>query len=121
MDEGVLIDTDVLIDYVKGKQELPPLQLYLSEITLYEFIRGTKDIAKAKSILEDCFVIIFHDNSIIKKASEIWVSLKNKGEILDDRDIMIASTAIAKKLPLLTRNKKHYNRLEKFGLVLYYS
>gem|GEM_PF-3590547 len=41
MIERVLIDTDILIEYIKGRLELPKLPIYISEITLYEYIRGT--------------------------------------------------------------------------------
>ncbi len=71
MDKRILIDTDILIEYVKGNLELPYTQIFITEITLYEFIRGTKDIEKAKKILEEGFSVIFHDNAIIQKASKI--------------------------------------------------
>jgi len=63
--------------------------------------------------------VIFNDNSIIKKASEIWISLKKSGELIDDRNLLIASVAIDKNLKLLTRNIKHYKKLERFGLKFY--
>jgi len=116
MGEGVLVDTDVLIDYVKGLRELPLTQLYISEITLYEFVRGTKDVDEAKKAIEEGFVVLFHDNSVISKAAKIWVELRKDGRIVDDRDILIAATAIVNDIPLLTRNLKHYKRLEGFGL-----
>jgi len=62
MGEGILIDTDILIDFVKGKQELPNIRVFISEVTLYEFIRGTKDIPEAKSLIEEGFSILYHDN-----------------------------------------------------------
>lgn len=118
MGEGILIDTDILIDFVKGKQELPNIRVFISEVTLYEFIRGTKDIPEAKSLIEEGFSILYHDNQIIKKASEMWVATKKTGEMIDDRDILIAAAAISKQLPFYTRNVKHYDRLKKFGLNL---
>ncbi len=118
MGEGLLIDTDILIDYVKGRQELPDIRILISEVTLYEFIRGTKDIPEAKKLIEEGFIILYHDNQIIRKASEIWVSMKKTGEMIDDRDILIAAAAISKQIPLFTRNVKHYERLNKFGLNL---
>lgn len=119
MGEGVLVDTDVLIDFVRGNIELPQGPLHITEITLYEFIRGSKDIPNAKSLLEEGFSVIFHDNPVIQKASEIWVAIKEKGVILDDRDILIGAASAVKNLPLLTRNKKHYERLEEFGVTFY--
>ena len=119
MGKGVLVDTDVLIDFVKGHTDLPEEQVFITEITLYEFIRGTQDIRKAKKLLEEGFSVIFHDNSIIQKAAEIWVEMRRRGKIIDDRDILIGAASAAKNLPLLTRNKKHYERLAEFGVVFY--
>ena len=119
MGKGVLIDTDILIEYVKGKCELPSEQVFITEITLYEFIRGTKDVEKAKRILEESFTVIFHDNETIRKASEIWISLRRSGQIVDDRDILIAAASMSRKLPLLTGNKKHFERLKPFGLEIF--
>ncbi len=119
MGKGVLIDTDVLIDYIKGLCELPKTQLYISEIVLYEFIRGTKDIAEAKKTIEESFAVLFHDNRVIGKAASIWVELRKDGKVLDDRDILIAATAIVNDLELLSRNVGHYRGLVRFGLKLF--
>ncbi len=116
MGEGILIDTDVLIDYVKGLRDLPSKRLYITEIVMYEFIRGTENVDEAKRILEEGFIVIFHDNEIIAKAAKIWVELRKNGKMLDDRDVLIASSAIVKDLHLLTKNLRHYKRLERFGL-----
>ncbi len=119
MGEGILVDTDVLIDYTKGFIDLPKKQLYISEITLYEFIRGCKDVRKAKELLESAFIVVFHDNDVLVKASEIWIELRRIGELIDERDILIASVAISKNFKLLTRNVKHFKRLGRFGLKFY--
>jgi predicted nucleic acid-binding protein len=118
MDERILVDTDVLIDYTKGLVDLPRKRLYISEITLYEFIRGCKNVREVKALLESAFVVVFHDNDVLVKASEIWIELKKSGELIDERDILIASVAITKGMHLLTRNVKHFKKLEKFGLKL---
>ncbi|RLE85175.1 MAG: type II toxin-antitoxin system VapC family toxin [Thermoprotei archaeon] len=119
MGEGVLIDTDVLIDYVRGRRRLPEGICYISEITLYEFIRGTRDPREAKRLLEREFVVIYCDNEILELAAETWRKLRRKGVLIEDRDLIIGSTAIAKGLPLLTGNVKHFERLKEFGLKLY--
>ncbi len=105
MGKGALVDTDVLIDFVRGFNELPEEQLFITEITLYEFVRGTKNILKAKALVEEGFAVIFHDNAIIQKASEIWVEIKREGKTLDDRDILIGAASAVKGVPLLTNNK----------------
>jgi len=112
----ILIDTDILIDYVKGRLTLPYDIYYISEITLYEFIRGTTKPEKAKSLLEKEFIIIFNDNEIIRKAAEIWRKLKKEGKPVDDRDLIIRATAITKGLTLYTKNTKHFERLKPYGI-----
>jgi len=117
--EGVLVDTDVLIDYVRGRRGLPEAVWYLSEITLYEFIRGSSDPGRAKELLEEEFIVLFHDNEVIRSAAAIWRVLKAQGALVEDRDLLIAATAISKGLPLLTGNTKHFARFKEFGLRLH--
>ncbi|ADT85057.1 hypothetical protein TERMP_02083 [Thermococcus barophilus MP] len=45
--------------------------------------------------------------------------MKRNGELIEDADLLIAATAIAKGYTLWTRNIKHFERLEKFGLRLF--
>jgi len=119
MGEGVLVDTDVLIEYVKGRRELPEGVYYISEITLYEFIRGCRYPAEAKRLLEEEFIVVYHDNEVLEKAASMWRALRRKGLSIDDRDLLIGATAVVRGLSLLTGNKKYFKRLEEFGLKLF--
>ena len=112
----VLIDTDVFIDIEKGFVEPPNAICFISIIILYEYIRGKADSAKAKEYLEEAFNILPLDNDVFLKASEIWRSLKNTGQLIEERDLLIGATAIVKNMPLATRNIKHYERLTAYGL-----
>jgi len=47
-----LLDADILIDIEKGLEDLPEGELYISIITLYEFIREEKTMRKRRSILK---------------------------------------------------------------------
>jgi len=121
MGERVLVDTDILIDYYRDRIDLPSRNIYfISTITLYEYIRGTTEPKLAKKLLEESFTVIPLTNKVLLRASEIWQDLKKRGFLLDDRDLMIGTTAIVFKLKLLTKNVKYFNRLEKYGLELYY-
>lgn len=119
MGEGVLIDTDVLIDFVRGRAELPKAKVhYISEITLYEFVRGTRDLRRAKDLLEETFSVLWVDNDVILTASRLWRELRARGEPVEDRDLIIAATAIARGLPLKTKNRRHFKRFTRDGLKL---
>ncbi len=119
MGEGVLIDTDVLIDFVRGRAELPEAKVhYISEITLYEFVRGTRDLGRAKDLLEETFSVLWVDNDVILTASRLWRGLRERGETLEDRDLVIAATAISRGIPLKTKNRRRFERLAAEGLRL---
>ncbi len=66
MGKRILIDTDILIDYVNGVRELPKGLNFITEVTLYEFVRGCKDMKRGKKLIEEGFKVIFHDNDIIE-------------------------------------------------------
>jgi len=117
MGKRVLVDTDSLIDYYKGRMELDPADTHhISEIAVYEFIRGTKDIGEAKRMLEESFPVVWLDNRIVEKASYIWRELKRKGDPMDDRDLIVGATAIVEGFHLDTRNVGHYGKLREYGL-----
>jgi predicted nucleic acid-binding protein len=112
----VLVDTDYLIDVERGRAELPRAQVVISWITLYEFIRGRSDYAEAKSKLEKALVVVYPTNDVLVKAVEMYRDLKKRGELIDERDLLVAATAIALDIPLKTKNVSHYQRLVKYGL-----
>lgn len=115
----ILLDTDVLIDIEKGICDLPKGDLYISVISLYEFIRGRRDYVEAKKILENIFTILPIDNNVLLKATEIWRKLRRQGVLIDDRDLLIGATAISNKISLLTKNTGHFKRFLDFGLKFY--
>ena len=116
--KGILIDTDVLIDVEKGRASLPRTQLFLSWISFYEFLRGRRDFKVAKERMERVFTVLPPTNEVLEKAVEMYRDLRLKGELIDERDLIVAATAISNHLPLLTKNRKHYERLLKYGLAL---
>ncbi|MEM2820702.1 MAG: type II toxin-antitoxin system VapC family toxin, partial [Thermoproteota archaeon] len=70
MGERILVDTDCLIDYYRGELELYPEDSHhVSEITIYEFIIGTKNVKEVRKILEESFIVVWLDNEILEKAS----------------------------------------------------
>jgi predicted nucleic acid-binding protein len=108
-----------LIEIDRGREELPDLPCYISIVTLYEFIRGKSDPIKAKALVKEIFGIIPLDNEVIEKASILWRELRGKGETVDERDLLIGATSISRKLPLWTKNEKHFSKLKGRGLILW--
>ncbi len=111
----ILIDTDILIDISKGKEELRE-NYVISITTLLEFLFGVKNEEEFKEKIEDSIKVLPLDNKVILVASKIYKELKRNP--IDVRDLLIGATAIAYRIPLKTRNKKHFERLKEFGLKL---
>jgi predicted nucleic acid-binding protein len=52
------------------------------------------------------------DREIIKKASDIYVGLKEKGELIGDADILIAASCLLKNMVLVTDDEEHFRRIK---------
>jgi len=121
--EKVCIDTDVLIELSKRtllKYIKPHMNLYLSIISVYEYLRGLavlgRDVVYAERILKTLFTIIPLTEKTIIKAAEIYASLYRRGVLIPDPDILIAASCIIEEIPLSTFNIRHFKRLEEYGL-----
>jgi tRNA(fMet)-specific endonuclease VapC len=44
-------------------------------------------------------------------AAELYADLRKQGQPIDDIDLLIAGTAIANELILVTNNRKHFDRI----------
>lgn len=112
----ILIDTDALIDSLKKGRRVGDA---VSVLTVLEYLRGIPENEReeAKKLLEESFDVIGLDNNIILKYCELYDELRLKGELIGDADLIIGATAIARKMKLLTRNYKHFKKLEEHGLI----
>jgi predicted nucleic acid-binding protein len=122
----MVIDTSIFIEYLRAKDKkkttlftIPDsTQLYISSVTIYELLMGATDENKQKDIkllTEDIPVLPF-DESVSKKAAEIYHHLRLENNKIDFRDIFIAATCLIFDLPLKTLNKKHFERIKGLSL-----
>lgn len=127
MAEKILVDTDVLIEAFERRNEailgkLFNYNIYVSYVSLYEYLYGFKyigkDVVKEKDMLEKVVNIVYPSQDVILKALEIDVDLSGKGEKIPQADIIIAATAIVLGMPLYTMDLTHFSRLKRYGLKL---
>ena len=111
-----LIDTSWLIELLKRRTYE---EGSISIIALIEVLRGIRADKRGivKSLLEECYDVIDLSNEIIEVYCNLYDELKNRGKIIPDADLLIASTAIAHNLTLKTRDK-HFIELRDLGLKL---
>jgi len=120
--EVLLIDTSVLIDHFKRRTHLELWGNAISTITLLEFLRGVPGEERRKMFfreLQKLFKIEEIDGHVVLTYCRLYRALKRNGELIEDADLLIAATAIARGYTLWTRNIKHFKRLEKLGLRLF--
>ncbi len=121
-----LIDTNIISAFMRGNQQIQHrfaeyLQnhetLTISVITFYELLRGIKALSsgkKVESFLEFMSVCDIYsiDSNIAEQAADIYDALRKNGELVEDADILIASTAITRGKTVITDNLAHFTRIE---------
>ena len=119
----LLVDTDIIIDFLKGLRTAKALfrsdrlDIYCSVLNKKELISkiGLKDSERKKILaLLDRIKVLRVDNDISNKYSLLIKKYGEKPGFIVD--YLIAATAWAKKLPLLTRNRKHFEHIEEVTL-----
>ena len=130
MNQKYILDSDILIYFLKGKEDiiqkvisLPKNDLYITIINYTELLYGIYNSNKISQNKEK--ILPFLENFKIlqfdKKSSEVFAKLKAKlkkqGNIIADMDLMIASIAIANKAILFTNNIKHFERIKELKIL----
>lgn len=120
-----LLDTNTIIYCLKGDETVRNVlqqhihdSIKISVITLMELYYGSyrsqkveSNLAKIKT-LESALEILPVNQELV----EIFGMLKSKpqktGKLMDDFDLILASTALAQNLTLVTNNEKHFKRID---------
>lgn len=123
-----LLDTNICIYFLKGQYDLDKKlkrvgldNCFVSEITLAELKFGAEN---SKRIVSNRKVIKAFSERIglipIFNALDLYAKekarLRKLGTPLDDFDLLIGSTAIANGMVLVTKNTKHFMRLNSIKL-----
>lgn len=114
---GVLVDTDIAIDFLRGAAYTQSLmgglwsdgQAMISVLTVYELTAGMRDAEKVstQNFIEACAVESITPE-IAFKGGELYRKYRAKGITLTSLDCLIAATAVVKGYKVATRNVKHY-------------
>jgi tRNA(fMet)-specific endonuclease VapC len=121
-----LIDTDWVIDHLKGEErvvkqleELASEGVAISVISLAEIYEGvyySRNSAKSQQLLEEFLApdleVLNVDQEICKVFGKERGRLRQFKKIISDFDLLIASTCLHYDLTLLTNNRRHYEMVE---------
>jgi predicted nucleic acid-binding protein len=63
-------------------------------------------------LLTESLGVLPFDARVADEAANIYHRLRTTNRMIEFRDIFIAATCIVHNVPLVTRNKKHFERVE---------
>ena len=116
----MLIDTDVLIWYMKGNSQafniienLPGF--YMSVISYMELVQGMRnknEFTELRKALRSWNTKILFVSEEISAKAMFYVEKHYLSHSLEIADALIAATAVANQLPILTGNDKHYKMIK---------
>ncbi len=119
-----LLDTDTIIYFlnknssVKARMEKEGLKnISISIITLFELYFGAYNSHRIKgnintiNKLRNAIHIFQINDSILNSFGKTKTFLKKGGELIGDFDLVIATTALAHDLTLITNNISHFQRI----------
>ena len=121
---GYLIDTDWVIDYLKGVpsvvaqlQAVANEGLAISVISLAELYEGVYGSGNADQHLQGLgqflgFVsVVGLDDAVCRAFGQYRHRLRQRGQLIDNFDLLIAATSLTYQLTLVTGNLRHYARI----------
>jgi predicted nucleic acid-binding protein len=86
----------------------------ISAAELWEGVYFSRDPKRSEVMLEEflsAVVILGLDEEICKRFGQLRGSLRKRGQIIGDFDLLIAATALRHGMTLLTNNRKHFETI----------
>lgn len=129
--EAAVLDTDTLSELSRGNRHVSEqASTYLADfgrftitaVTVFERLRGYRAAIRDRKPFErqmlafeafvaNCIVLPF-DEEAARVAADIWAAAARRHR-QQLGDILIASIAVSRQLPLVTRNKRDFEQLSK--------
>jgi len=127
-----LIASDYVADFLKGRPDaihllggLPRDDIAISIIVFGEVVEGItfgrdrqRHEGGFRQFLRIADVLPL-SRPIMRCFAELRGTMRSQGNLIPDMDLLIGATAIATDRTLVTRNRRHFDRLQSFGLTLY--
>ena len=121
---SLLVDTDILIDYLNGVEQMraildsPHHRVYYSMVTKKELLAkpglsSTERHRIRMLLLKHRLIPV--DEAIAERFSSLLMKYVDHG--LRNADALVAATAWSRTLPLLTRNARHYRFISEITLI----
>ncbi len=122
----ILVDTDLWIDFFSGidpgaaavERLLRERRAVLSVVSAFELLCGAGK--ERQQQLENLFRVVPPvdlTRDAARHAAADYRRLRAAGSLIGNQDLLLAGTALEYQLPILSRNRKHFERLPKLTVV----
>ena len=126
----MIVDTDILVDYLRGKEKSTKLldnykkkeAVETTDINVFELYHGaykmnksTKKVSNLKGFLNNIKVYSTSEDSM-EMAGKLAAELETDGEKIGAKDVLISGIALVENKKVLTRNKKHFRKIDNLEL-----
>ena len=118
----MVADTGIFIEHLRAKDKRSTTlyqiadnsEIYLLAVTLYELHMGATSPEKQRDIavITEDFTILPFTDEVARRAASIYHKLRLSNQMVEFRDIFIAATCLVHNLPIVTLNKKHFQRID---------
>lgn len=119
-----LVDTDIVIGWLKGRQrevallrELSQDELAISLITygeIYEGLYYGRDVQSHTALFGQFLRwvdVLPLNRPIMRRFAQVRGQLRQSGQLINDSDLLIAATALHHDLTIVTHNLRHFSRI----------
>lgn len=124
---SVLIDTSIFIEHLRKQDKTKSILykvvdsyvLHTSTVVEFELYAG----ATSEQKQQDVGLVLMHStimpltSDVAQQAARLYRQLRAANQLIEMRDILIAATALAYGLPLMTFNAKHFDRIPSLHLI----
>lgn len=120
-----LVDTDWVIDHLNGVgaatqrlRELEPQGLAVSIISVAELWEGvlfSRDRKRTEAMFRqfiENMVVVGIDDETCQRFGQVRGTLRKKGKLVGDLDLLIAASSLRHNLILLTNNRRHFENID---------
>jgi tRNA(fMet)-specific endonuclease VapC len=122
----IIADTDVLIDFLRGTApaadrvglELQTRSFGTTAVTVFELRSGARSERQRRAVAEllEALTLVPLGSREAELAANLRLELEARGEGLGMADYLIAGTCLSREAILLTRNRKHFERVPGLSL-----
>jgi tRNA(fMet)-specific endonuclease VapC len=124
----ILADTDVLIDYLAGVHPVADQvvqfvrsdRLQMTAVSCFELLSGAREGKRGEAIRRFAATIpvVSLDRGAAEIAAGVRQELMKSGNTIGMADSLIAGIALSNALPLFTRNRKHFDKVDGLELIV---